>query len=86
MCMFPASRFHQRTYMPQGLVNGVLNDTCLNDFQLAMGFYRGHSSLFLRVCLPEPALPHLSLMFACVCVCVLEWFQISRTFIFSVCL
>ena len=26
-CMFKASCFHQRTYMAQGLVNGVLNET-----------------------------------------------------------
>ena len=26
MCMFPVSCFHQRTYMTQGLVNGVLNE------------------------------------------------------------
>ena len=26
MCMFPACCFHQRTYMAQGLVNGVLNE------------------------------------------------------------
>ena len=27
MCMFPAYCFHQRTYMAQGPVNGVLNET-----------------------------------------------------------
>ena len=27
MCMFPACCFHQRTYMAQGLVNGVFNET-----------------------------------------------------------
>ena len=26
-CMFPACWFHQRTYMAQDLVNGVLNET-----------------------------------------------------------
>ena len=27
MCMFPACCFRQKTYMAQGLVNGVLNET-----------------------------------------------------------
>ena len=27
MCMFPAFCFHQRTYMAQSLVNGVINET-----------------------------------------------------------
>ena len=27
ICMFPACCFHQRTYMAQGIVNGVLNET-----------------------------------------------------------
>ena len=26
--MFPACCFHQRTYVAQGLVNGVLSETC----------------------------------------------------------
>ena len=56
MCMFPTCCFPQRTYIAQGLVNGVLNETrthsCLNDVQLVMVLYRGHSSLFRRVCLP----------------------------------
>ena len=49
--------------MAQGLVNGVLNETrthlCLQFewFSVGYGLYRGHSSLFLRVCLPESALP-----------------------------
>ena len=43
--------------MAQSLVNGVhieieLIRVCsLNSFQLVMGIYGGHSSLFLRVCL-----------------------------------
>ena len=27
ICMFPACCFHERTYVAQGLVNGVLNET-----------------------------------------------------------
>ena len=44
-CMFPAYCFRQRTYMAQGVVNGILNETwthsCLqlDGFQLVMGFY-----------------------------------------------
>ena len=38
-CMFPAYCFRQRTYMAQGLVNGVLNKT-----------YGGHSSFFFLDC------------------------------------
>ena len=30
MCMFPACCFRQRTYVKQGLVNEVLNETCVN--------------------------------------------------------
>ncbi len=44
-CMFPACCFRQRTYMAQGLVNGVLNEThvcSLSDFLFDMGLYRGH--------------------------------------------
>ena len=29
MCMFPACCFRQKTYVAQGLLNGLLNETCL---------------------------------------------------------
>ena len=51
--MFSACRFRQRTYMAQGLVNGVLTRLySLNGFQLVMGLYGGHSPPFFSVCLP----------------------------------
>ena len=44
---------------------------CLNRFQLVIGLYKRHSSLFLRVCLPKPALPLIALWYLiCVCRCV----------------
>ena len=80
LCMFPACSFCQRTYMAQGLINGVLNETwthlCLQFewFSVGYWFIWRFSSLFLRVCLPllYPSLIFdlfLSL-FICVCVCV----------------
>ena len=36
MCMFPACYFRQKTYIAQGLVNGILNETrphsCLHEY------------------------------------------------------
>ena len=63
-CMFPACDFPQRTCVVQGLVNGFFSmrleftRVCgLNGFQFVMGSYGCHSSHFLRVCLPQSALP-----------------------------
>ena len=57
----------------------------LNDCQLVMGLYRGHS-LFILECvylsLIYPLLIFDMFLSLCVCVCVLDWFWISLTVIF----
>ena len=95
MCMFPACCFRQRTYVVQGLVNGVHNETLvssLNDLWLVRWVYIGviHPlswSVFTLVCFYP--LWYLICLSLCVCVCVcalpLEWFWVSLTFFSSVC-
>ena len=41
MCMFPACCFRHRTYIAQGLVNGVLIETCpqFEGFSVGYEFY-----------------------------------------------
>ena len=57
----------------------------LYDFQLVMDLYGGYS-FFLECVHVSLLYPHWYLIFdKCVCVCVLEWFLISITVIFSLC-
>ena len=74
-CMFPAFCFHQKTYMPQGLGNGLLNETwthlCLQLewFSVVYGFIYGSSSLFLRVCFTL-VLPLIDIWYIFIIVCM----------------
>ena len=61
----------------------------LNDFLLVMGIYRGHSFVFLECIYLSLLYPSFYLICFCRCVCVwvyvLEWFWISLTVIFPLC-
>ena len=80
ICMFPACCFHQRTYVAQGLVNGVLNETWTHScFQYKWplvgqaGLYRGRCSSFPECVyfgLLNPSLIFDMFIVVCVCVCV----------------
>ena len=94
--MFPAYCFHQRTYVAQGLVNGVLNETWTHScFQYKWplvgqaGLYKDLCSSFLE-CVYFGLL-YQSLIFdmfivmhmcECVCVLALELFWVSLTVVF----
>ena len=78
ICIFPACCFHQRTYVAQGLVNRVLNETWTHScFQFKWplvgqeGLYRGHSPSFLECVYFGLLFQSLIFdMFIVVCVCV----------------
>ena len=87
--MFPACCFRKRKYMAKGLVNGVLNKTCvcsLNDFLLVMGLYRG-DLLFILECV-YLSLLYPSLIFDMFCrmwMCVGVVLDFSNSYFSSVC-
>ena len=49
--------WHKALLMGYSMRPQITHICRLNDFQMVMGLYRRQSSLFLRVCLPESALP-----------------------------
>ena len=74
ICMFPACCFHQRTYVAQGLVNGVLNETCFQfEWPLVRqaGLYRDHSPSFLECIYFGLLLPLFDIWYVYSCVCVM---------------
>ena len=74
--MFSACCFRLRTYVPQGLINGVLNETLVNSLNVlpfGCGFYIEvilpfSKTVFTLVCLSS--LGYLICFYQCVCVCV----------------
>ena len=92
ICTFPAGCFCYGTYVAQGLINGVLNETwnhsCLQykwPFVGQAGLYRGRCPSFMA-CVYFGLL-YLSLIFdkfiaVCVCVLALEWLRVSLTVFF----
>ena len=97
ICMFPARCFRQRTYVAQGLVNGVLHEAWIHScFQYKWplvgqaGFYWSRCPSFLECVyfgLLHPSLIFDMFIVVCVCVCVLtlEWFRVSITVFVCVC-
>ena len=92
MCIFPACCFRQRTYVAQGLVNGILSVTWTHScftFKWPLvgpaGLYGGYSPSFLECVYFGLLLPLFDIwyVYSCVCVCVcvcslgLEWFWVS---------
>ena len=93
-CRFPACCFRLRTYMAQGLVNGVVNETWTYsrlEFEWFSVGYR-HLPLFFLECV------HLSLLYpslifdmflscvcVCVCVCVGVLLDFTNSYFSSVC-
>ena len=102
MCMFPACCFRQRTYVAQGLVNGVLNESLNHSCSQFECFsvrlwvlYRGYSPLFLEsvyFSLLYPSLIFDMFLSLCVggcgCVCVVLGFTSSyfKSYIFIICI
>ena len=96
ICMFPARCFRQKTYVAQGLFNGVLNETWTHSrFQYKWplvgqaGLYWDRCSYFLECVyfgLLYPSLIFDIFIVVCVraraCVLALEWFWISLTAFF----
>ena len=81
MCMFPACCFHQRTYVAQSLVNGVLNDTWTHSCLQFEWFSVGLGGFYIEVILPF-SLSEFTLdcftdiyiyIYICACVCVSLW-------------
>ena len=57
----------------------------LNDYQLVMCWYRSLPLFFLEWVYLSLLYPHLVFDVFCLCVCVLEWFWITLTVIFPLC-
>ena len=53
MCMFPACSFHQRTYVAQGYVNGILNETRTHSC-LLVEWFSGFVWVYIEVAPPFP--------------------------------
>ena len=94
MRRFPACCFRQRTYMAQGLVNGVLNKIWTHScsqfecFSFGYGFYiedflSFSLSVFTLDCLTF--IWYVYVVCVCVCVCALQWFGVLLTVIFLLC-
>ena len=77
--------WHKALVMRCSMRLEIIRVCSLNSFQLVMGLCRGHPSLFLRVCLPQSALPVIYFLVfdtLCVCGCVLEYFGFHEQFLF----
>ena len=78
-CMFPACCFRQRTYMAQGLVNGVFNSSLKFEwFSVGYGFILRSllpfsKSVFTLVWITRHMPLIFDIFFRCVCVCVCVW-------------